>query len=40
LDLKKGLFEVEDRRWKLTGEGRGWVKWKLLGGAERLSTVC
>jgi len=31
--LKKGLFEVEDRRWKLTGEGRGWVKWKLLGSA-------
>jgi hypothetical protein len=28
--LKKGLFEVHDRRWKLTGEGRGWVKYSLL----------
>ena len=28
--LKKGLFEVHDRRWKLTGEGRGWVKYRLL----------
>ena len=28
--LKKGLFEVSDRRWKLTGEGRGWVKYRLL----------
>lgn len=27
---KKGLFEVNDRRWKLTGEGRGWVKYSLL----------
>ena len=27
---KKGLFEVADRRWKLTGEGRGWVKYSLL----------
>ncbi len=27
---KKGLFEVQDRRWKLTGEGRGWVKYSLL----------
>ena len=27
----KGLFEVEDRRWRLTGEGRGWVKYSLLG---------
>ena len=31
--LKKGLFEVEDRRWKLTGEGRGWVKYRLLDQA-------
>ena len=29
----KGLFEVEDRRWKLSGEGRGWVKYSLLGEA-------
>ncbi|MCA8958206.1 MAG: hypothetical protein KDC87_19170 [Planctomycetes bacterium] len=29
--LKKGLFEVDDRRWKLTGEGRGWVRYGLLG---------
>ena len=28
--LRKGLFEVEDRRWKLTGEGRGWVRFHLL----------
>ena len=28
--VKKGLFEVQDRRWKLTGEGRGWVKYALL----------
>ena len=27
---RKDLFEVEDRRWKLTGEGRGWVKYQLL----------
>ena len=27
---KKGLFEVRDRRWRLTGEGRGWVKYRLL----------
>ena len=26
----KGLFEVHDRRWKLTDEGRGWVKYALL----------
>lgn len=32
---KKGLFAVKDRRWRLTGEGRGWVKYHLLGeGAE------
>ena len=28
--LRKGLFEVTDRRWRLTGEGRGWVKYSLL----------
>jgi hypothetical protein len=32
--LKKGLFEVNDRRWKLTGEGRGWVKYALLHQGE------
>ena len=26
----KGLFEVQDRRWKLSDEGRGWVKYGLL----------
>lgn len=26
----KNLFEVHDRRWKLTDEGRGWVKYALL----------
>lgn len=26
----KGLFEVHDRRWKLSAEGRGWVKYGLL----------
>ena len=26
----KNLFEVNDRRWKLTDEGRGWVKYALL----------
>ena len=26
----KGLFVVHDRRWKLTDEGRGWVKYALL----------
>ena len=26
----KGLFAVHDRRWKLTDEGRGWVKYALL----------
>lgn len=26
----KNLFEVTDRRWKLTDEGRGWVKYALL----------
>ena len=26
----KGLFEVSDRRWRLTDEGRGWVKYALL----------
>ena len=30
----KGLFEVRDRRWKLTGEGRGWVKYSLLSTAS------
>ena len=28
--LKKNLFEVHDRRWRLTGEGRGWVRYQLL----------
>jgi hypothetical protein len=27
---RKDLFEVQDRRWRLTGEGRGWVKYQLL----------
>ncbi|MEM7200770.1 MAG: hypothetical protein AAF628_10920 [Planctomycetota bacterium] len=31
---KKGLFEVHDRRWRLTGEGRGWVKYQLLNERE------
>ncbi len=26
----KDLFSVNDRRWKLTDEGRGWVKYALL----------
>lgn len=26
----KNLFDVHDRRWKLTDEGRGWVKYALL----------
>ena len=30
----KGLFEVHDRRWKLTDEGRGWVKYALLDKAD------
>ncbi|HEB53056.1 MAG TPA: hypothetical protein ENI87_07375 [bacterium] len=30
----KGLFEVHDRRWKLTGEGRGWVKYSLLDKSD------
>ena len=30
----KGLFEVHDRRWKLTGEGRGWVKYSLLAATS------
>ena len=30
----KGLFEVHDRRWKLTDEGRGWVKYALLDRAD------
>jgi len=30
----KGLFEVHDRRWKLTDEGRGWVKYGLLDKAD------
>lgn len=33
--LKKGLFEVRDRRWKLTGEGRGWVKYSLLNHRDQ-----
>jgi len=28
--LKKGLFEVKDRMWCLTGEGIGWVRYSLL----------
>lgn len=27
---KKGVVVVEDRRWKLTDEGRGWVRLSLL----------
>lgn len=30
----KQLFEVNDRRWKLTAEGRGWVKYGLLDKAD------
>lgn len=30
----KGLFEVRDRRWKLTDEGRGWVKYALLARVD------
>jgi len=30
----KGLFEVQDRRWRLTDEGRGWVKYGLLARAD------
>ena len=30
----KDLFEVNDRRWKLTDEGRGWVKYALLSKAD------
>ena len=30
----KGLFDVRDRRWKLTDEGRGWVKYGLLDKAD------
>lgn len=26
----KNLFEVQDRRWRLSDEGRGWVKYALL----------
>jgi hypothetical protein len=32
--LKKNLFEVHDRRWRLTGEGRGWVRFQLLNERE------
>lgn len=32
--LRKGLFEVDDRRWKLSGEGRGWVKFHLLSSED------
>jgi hypothetical protein len=32
--LKKGLFEVHDRRWRLSGEGRGWVRYQLLNERE------
>ncbi len=30
----KGLFEVRDRRWRLTDEGRGWVKYGLLDRSD------
>ena len=30
----KNLFDVHDRRWKLTDEGRGWVKYALLAKAD------
>ena len=30
----KNLFEVHDRRWKLTDEGRGWVKYALLDRSD------
>ena len=29
--LKKNLFEVHDRRWCLSEDGRAWVRWRLLG---------
>ncbi len=31
---EQDLFEVTDRRWKLTGEGRGWVKYRLLNQTD------
>jgi hypothetical protein len=30
----KNLFDVHDRRWKLTDEGRGWVKYALLAKSD------
>ena len=30
----KNLFEVHDRRWRLTDEGRGWVKYALLAKSD------
>jgi hypothetical protein len=30
----KNLFDVRDRRWKLTDEGRGWVKYALLAKSD------
>lgn len=30
----KNLFDVHDRRWKLTDEGRGWVKYALLDKSD------
>ncbi len=30
----KELFDVNDRRWRLTDEGRGWVKYALLGKGD------
>ena len=32
--LKRGLFEVKDRMWSLTGEGTGWVKYSLLADQD------
>ena len=31
----KNLLDVRDRRWKLTAEGRGWVKYALLDLGRR-----
>lgn len=30
----KDLFDVHDRRWRLTDEGRGWVKYALLDKSD------
>ena len=30
----KNLFDVHDRRWRLTDEGRGWVKYALLAKSD------